>query len=367
MQTLLKHFCIKALLFFSFILAGCAGGKESSGTGDGTAPDYLLIEERGDSSYRVVSVSPFDGSRDTLDVDSPLRSLVVMSTTCIGFLDAIGCDSVVTGVSGLKYVCSGNILRAAEEGRVRDIGYDAAPDYETILSLEPDLVLSYSVSGEESRFVKKLRSLGIRVFCVNEHLEAHPLARASYVRLFGALTGKMHEADSVLEKVSGNYLRISAQACGNPRRVLMNIPYSDQWFIPGGESYMTHLVEDAGGIVLGAVEGRRESSVISLEQAFSLASEADCWLNVGWCSTIPQLERENPIFKDILEVIGRNAAARESGGGDPVWNCTLRQSPAGGNDFWESGVVRPDLILSDLVGIFNGDNAEKFYYRPVRR
>ncbi len=31
----------------------------------------------------------------------------------------------------------------------------------------------------------------------------------------------------------------------------------------------------------------------------------------------------------------------------------------GGNDFWESGAVRPDLVLEDLVRIFNG-SGEKF-------
>ncbi|MGN0199414.1 MAG: ABC transporter substrate-binding protein [Candidatus Cryptobacteroides sp.] len=313
-----------------------------------------------------------------------------MSTTHVGFLDAIGCDSVITGVSGLRYVCSPQLRKAAQEGRVKDVGYDAAPDYETILSLNPDLVLTYSVSGEMSRFENKLKSLGIRVFCINEHLERHPLARASYLRLFGALTGRMAEADSVLAQVRGNYERIrsgsvgrashlhvsqevaqtparpSRHAQGRARNVLVNIPYSDQWFIPGGDNYMTHLIEDAGGIVLGAGEGERQSSVISLEKAYALASEADCWLNVGPCTTLSQLEKENPVFPDMLRMIETNAESAGLGTGALVWNCNLRQNSSGGNDFWETGAVRPDLILSDLVSIFNGDDGEKVFYRPLK-
>jgi iron complex transport system substrate-binding protein len=49
--------------------------------------------------------------------------------------------------------------------------------------------------------------------------------------------------------------------------------------------------------------------------------------------------------------------------------------PAGGNDFWETGVVRPDLILQDLVTIFHAvphsghkldeDSPELFFYRRL--
>ena len=47
------------------------------------------------------------------------------------------------------------------------------------------------------------------------------------------------------------------------------------------------------------------------------------------------------------------------------WDNTLRTTPQGGNDFWERGAVRPDLILSDLAAIFSGDSQApmNFYLR----
>jgi iron complex transport system substrate-binding protein len=48
-----------------------------------------------------------------------------------------------------------------------------------------------------------------------------------------------------------------------------------------------------------------------------------------------------------------------------VYNNNLRSTSAGGNDYWESGVVHPDLILADLVKIFHpemsGSGAFYFY------
>lgn len=390
MQLFLKDLCLFFAVLLTSALAGCSSRQGNTLSANEYLPDYLIVEEISDGGFNVISISPFDGRADTLIVKKSFESVVLMSTTHVGFLDAIGCDSVITGVSGLRYVCSPQLRKAAQEGRVKDVGYDAAPDYETILSLNPDLVLTYSVSGEMSRFENKLKSLGIRVFCINEHLERHPLARAAYLRLFGALTGRMAEADSVLAQVRGNYERIrsgsagrashlhvsqevaqtparpSRHAQGRARKVLVNIPYSDQWFIPGGDNYMTHLIEDAGGVVLGAGEGERQSSVISLEKAYALASEADCWLNVGPCTTLSQLEKENPVFPDMLRMIETNAESAGLGTGALVWNCNLRQNSSGGNDFWETGAARPDIVLSDLVSIFNGDDGEKVFYRPLK-
>ena len=50
-----------------------------------------------------------------------------------------------------------------------------------------------------------------------------------------------------------------------------------------------------------------------------------------------------------------------------VYNCDRRINPSGGNDFWESGVVRPDLVLRDLVKIFHPElvDDEFVYYRKL--
>ena len=138
-----------------------------------------------------------------------------------------------------------------------------------------------------------------------------------------------------------------------PKSVLVNIPYADQWYIPGGDNYMTRLIQDAGGTVLGAVPGRFESSVISVEKAYELAQEADCWLNPGWCATKAQLRSVHPLFADF-PVLGKS-----------VWNNTKQSTPGGGNAFWETGPAHPDLILEDLRAIFDGTSVPGNYYLPV--
>jgi iron complex transport system substrate-binding protein len=330
------------LLPLLFLLASCAPRTRPAESGSMAYAQWFDIQ--GD---QAVILSPYGGAPDTLAVTAPLRSIVCMSSSYIGFLDALGCDSVATAVSGLAYVSDPEVRAQAV-----DVGYDAALDYETILKLRPDLVLTYAVSAAEPPYLAKLRELGIRTAVIHEHLESHPLARAEYIKLFGILTGRTALADSLFAGIRDRYLSM-VQETDSPRKVLVNIPYADQWYIPGGDNYMTRLIRDAGGEVLGAVPGRFESSVISVEKAYEYAQEADCWLNPGWCATKAQLRSVHPLFADF-PVLGK-----------PVWNNTKQSTPGGGNAFWETGPARPDLILQDLRAIFDEGDVPGFYYVPV--
>ena len=264
------------------------------------------------------------------------------------------------------------IDRRQPTSALADVGYDGAPDYEKIVALRPEVVLTYAVSGAKSPFEAKLEQLGIKVFTVNEHLERHPLARAAYIRLFGALTGRMAAADTILTEVKENYNTIAKDIANRhvpPRKVLLNIPYNDQWFVPSTDNYLSAMISDAGGIVLGSESGKSASSVMSVEKAYSLSKEADCWLNVGWCHTREDLLGVNPIFKDMLGNIEGNAQELGYGSFPVVWNDNKRVNPKGGNDIWQSGVARPDLVLQDLATILHPDNqgeaGETLYYRQI--
>ncbi|MBR3441454.1 MAG: ABC transporter substrate-binding protein [Bacteroidales bacterium] len=429
----MRYFC-RLIWYFAALgtlLCSCGGSHHGDRLVEAGEPEFFSIVERPQGGWTVVSVSHFDGSSDTLVVDKPMTNIIVMSTSHYGFLDALGRTDVISGISGPDYLWTGDFpceLRASEASSggstaslreapplaslrsapvppltvprvawvspsrlasaassisngeevhrrqptsvLADVGYDGAPDYETIVSLRPEVVLTYAVSGVESPFVGRLKQLGIKVLTVNEHLERHPLARAAYIRLFGALTGDMATADSVLSVVRTNYTAIAEgikERGVTPRKVLLNIPYNDQWFVPASDNYLTVMIHDAGGTVLGCEEGKAASTVMSVEKAYSLSKEADCWLNVGWCSTEKDLLGVNPIFSDMLKAIKDNATGMVPDGFPVVWNDNKRVNAKGGNDIWQSGVVRPDLVLRDLAVILHPieDNNNVIYYKPI--
>ena len=370
-----RHIALLAVLWAAF-LSSCGGRQkvevpDTSGYAAYAQCFDLLPEGEG---WAIVSLSPYDGTTDTLHVTEPLQKIVCMSTSHVGFLDAIGAADAVVAVSGCDFVSSQRIRERIAEGLVAEAGYDAAPAYETLYQLHPDVVLSYSLGGA-SPMDERLTELGIRVFTLYEHLESHPLARAEYVRLFGALTGRMDVADSLFAVVSSGYLSRAVDLSSetvvledrparspdlsseravfrdSPQKVLVNLPYAGVWYIPGAESYMARLIRDAGGEVLGAEPGTSQSGMISLEKAYELACEADFWLNAGNVQSLDELRRENAAFASFpVAAPGR------------VYTNSRRAQTGGGNDFWESGAVRPDLILKDLRTIFAGGPEDSLYY-----
>ncbi len=51
-----------------------------------------------------------------------------------------------------------------------------------------------------------------------------------------------------------------------------------------------------------------------------------------------------------------------------IYNNNARQKENGGNDYWESGVANPDVVLADLITIFHPEllpDRELYYYRKL--
>ena len=346
----------KYLLISILALAACLSCAQQEGDVDvASSQEYAGFFDVvvSDSLTGIVVIQPGRNVADTMWFSSPMDRLICMSSSHVAALSAIGADSVVVAVSGLRYVSDPDVVRSG----VVDIGYEAALDYEAILGLEPDLVVTYAVTGAEPAYVGKLRSLGVKTLVLHDHLEQHPLARAEYVRLFGALTGRRHVADSVYVEVRDRYLELAATADRTQSaKVLINIPYGDAWYIPGQDGYMSQLVRDAGGEVIGAAEGTSASSVISLEQAYEYSLQADLWLNPGSCRTREELAAAHHMFPRFGPLAK----------GLPIYNNIRCVNEGGGNDFWEQGAVRPDLVLEDMISIMNhakgGERAEGLHF-----
>ena len=295
--------------------------------------------------------APADFPGQVLDGDA--RRIVCMSSTYIAMLDALGEPQRVVGVSGIDYIS--NPYVASHKEQIGDVGYDGNMNYERLLSLSPDIVLLFGVSGA-SAMEPKLRELGIPYAYMGEYLEQSPLGKAEWLVLAAELCDLRAAGADTLQRIARDYQALKAHPAPDaPRpKVMLNTPYRDTWFLPSSQSYMIRLIEDAGGEYVYTKNDSDTSVAVDMEEAYLLANAADFWLNVGPCNTLAELTAQNPKFSDIPVVRSRN-----------VYNNNRRQTPAGGSDFWESGVVRPDLVLRDLRTIFSGDSVPTCYYKRL--
>lgn len=286
--------------------------------------------------------------------------VVCMSSTYVALIDTLGFIETIRGVSGAGYVSNPTIRTAHAEGRVADVGYDANIGYETIVAMQPDLVMIYGVAGDNSAMTKRLDDLGVTHFYIGDYVENHPLGKAEWVVAMAEIYGCRERGEEIFNGIASNYeqLRTLASDSAHKPSVMLNSPYRDTWFVPGDKSYLVTLINDAGAEYVCAGNDSTVSRPISTETAYLYASRADYWLNPNQANTIAQLRAENPKFSDIPAVRNLN-----------VYNCTARSTPEGGSDFWESGTLRADRVLADLIAIFHPEVAPDeggYYFLQLR-
>ncbi len=274
---------------------------------------------------------------------TPVEKIVCLSTSHLAFLEAINEDHKVVGVSGADYVSNKNIAERIRKGEIVDVGYGQNLNYELLVQQKPDLVMVYGIGSEVSALVRKLADLGIPAILNGEYLEEKPLGKAEWVKFVAALFQKEAQADSFFVGIEKEYLELTnlVKTTNNNPKVMVGSPYKDSWWVPGGNSYLANLIADAGGDYVGRGNTTHESYVVSFENAFAWASTADVWINMSSLKSKDEIVASDSRFEN-LGVLNQGR----------VFNNIHRVTETGGNDFWESGTVYPNLILKDLIKVF---------------
>lgn len=352
----MKNATFALLLLFLVSCVGSGGAPTASGYDTLYAPRYaahFVVLSRGDSTFLRVN-DPWQGAKG-VSYDYALdtvRRVVCMSSSHAAFLDTLGAGDRVVGVSSAGYYTN------ARFAALPDVGYDNSLNVELVVSLKPDVITAYEIAGENSTAISRLTNFGVRPIYVADYLEEDPLARAEWVVAFGALVGRMQAGVDIFKGVEKRYNTLKDSILARrvePRRVMLNSPYKGVWYLPGDSSYVVRLLEDAGGEYVARGNADNVSHPVSTEVAYARLRDAQVWLNPSAnINTLAQLKGESPLFRNV---------------NIPVYNNTARASAMGGSDFWESGVVRPDVVLLDLVKILHPEAATDhnlYYYKEIK-
>lgn len=328
------------------------------------AKGFVVERDRSSGEMLLCVKNPWQGAENVVyhtpfDPEKPMQRVIAMSSSYVAMLDAVGCIDRIVGISGCRFISTPLASKAIEEGKIAEVGYDSAFDFERIKSLNTDVVLLYGVAGEAKSFTDKLDELSIPYIYIGDYLENDPLGKAEWVVALSYLCGCEEQGKAFFEGVEERYnaLRNKQHCSAYKPRVMLNLPYRDTWFMPSKESYMVRLIEDADGEYVYMHNTTTSSKPISLEEALVLASHADFWLNLGQINSLAELQVAAPRFMGVDAV----KFAR-------IYNNTKRTNPSRGSDFWESGAVRPDLILRDLVQILHHEapTEELYYYKKLQ-
>jgi iron complex transport system substrate-binding protein len=329
-------------------------------------------------NYKLFKVfNPFQNSSDTLRyvlvsrgepkpdyngpaqlIRTPVRSLIATSTTHIALTEMLDSNGVIEGMVGAKYAYNSEIRERLKSGAITPFSQGEFNN-EVALNLDPDLVMISAGQASQYDNYRILVDSGIGVFVNAEWLEATPLGKAEWVKVMGALLGKEQLAQQRFNQVAKEYNRLKKKAVdaeSNPL-VINNMPYKGAWFVSGGDSFTAQYLKDAGADYPWYSNESTGGLRLDFESVYEAGLRAEVWLNPGTATTQDNIVAADDRFKDF-----------KSYQNGRIYNNNKRMGPTGGNDFWETGVIRPDLILSDLITIFHPDIMESdslYFYQKV--
>ena len=314
--------------------AGCAKQPAEQGSvpvGNKYATGFQITET--DTGVVVEVFQPYQ----KVCVREPMQRLGTMSTVQVGFLYALD------AIDHLAAVCNPELIYTPIKGDEIDLGDSMKPSAERTLQAGLDVLLAVNYGQYDNLEATRLEKLGVFTLYINEWQEHSPLARAEWIRVLGALVGKLPQADSIFNEIGQKYLSLSAQRSEDGIAIMSGNNFRGTWYVPSGQNYLAYLFKDAGAQYPFYDDERETSIPLTVEETLRYFHDADVWVGAGGNSLaeLAEIDEKHTWFKAYQE--GR------------VYNWRKQRLSSGANNFWERGVVHPEEMLEDVIHILNND------------
>lgn len=250
----------------------------------------------------------------------------------------------IAAIENIDYYNNSSIINKHKEGNLAELSVNPEPDIEKTIELNPDIIFNFGMGNPGKGINKKIIQAKIPMALIVDHLEETPLARAEWIKFFAVFTNKSLKADSIFKVIEKNYVNLRHLAYNSKIQpsVFTEIKYGDVWYVPGGKSFAANFLRDANANYIWKEDTNAGSLHLSFEKVFSKAQNADFWLNLSL------LNSKNELF--TLENRYSEFKAFKNG---ELYNNNKVKNDKGYSTYWESGIMYPDKILSDLILIFH--------------
>lgn len=330
--------------------------------------------------YKVLQIiNPYKNSRDTLTyvltqkgtpkpigyrdaqfIEIPIKSLACVYTTHVAFADILGSTDILTGFASPEYIINPVVKEGLKDGTITYIGQPDDLNQEKLLSLNPEILMIAGVSISDITKYKTLIQSGIGVLVNSEWRENNPLGRAEWLKLLALFVNKEEMANQKFDHIEQEYLRLKSltKDIKDKPNIITGLSYKDSWFVPGGKSFMSHFIRDAGATYPWLTDTTTASFPLGFETVYDKGLQAEFWLNPEYASS----------KKDLLEVDTRLADFKPFKDGK-IFNHYNRISESGASEYWESGIINPHVVLADLIKILHPEllpDHQLYYYKELK-
>lgn len=299
----------------------------------------------------------YAGDASLIKIKIPVKSIVSNLTTQLALMDELGVTDRLTGFAQTQFIYSLAILDRVEKGIVKEVGPDGKLDIESIINLNPDIVLAFS-SGSENRQLEKLKELGMNVVMNAGYMETSVLGRFEWIKFLGHLTGTEDRAVEVFDQKALVYDSLVQLVKGRPQpTVITGTLYGGTWYMPAGQNYGANITSAAGGDYLWKDDQSTGWLSMDFESVFEQGYNADYWIGVASYTTLDQLKQADERYSEFEAFKNGN-----------VYSYMARVNEVGANDYFESGNVNPEKLLADHIKILHPEllpDYELYYYMKL--
>lgn len=353
--------------------------KETSIKNDGTNHDQKILLEyaknfelsKTKKGYRLTLINGdastifyLDSLQKTLmtatnnTIKIPIRRSVITSTTHIPFMDALGELDRLIGFPDTDYISNPEAQQKVKEGKIKDVGTQGLLNQETLIELNPEIILTYNV-GAETPTYHLLSQAGIAILNLGDWQEDHPLGRVEWIKLFGILFGKQKEAMTVYENIKHRYLELSQLVAPNSDKptVISGAMYKDVWYAPGGNSWMAQFFKDAQADYVFKETSETGSLALSIETVLEKGKSAAFWIAPAQFVTYEELKSASPFYQYFTSYQKRK-----------IFGYGNKKGISGGLLFFEDAALHPDKVLEDLIGILHPQSVKSpssHFFEPL--
>jgi iron complex transport system substrate-binding protein len=302
-----------------------------------------------------------EGFENAQFVEVPIRSFACVYTTHIAFTDILEANDIVKGFASPDYVINSEIRKGLKDGSVKYIGQPDELNHETLISIHPDALMIAGVSLSDMDKYRTLRETGISIIVNAEWRESDPLGRAEWFKLMALFLNKEKLAEEKFEKIEKEYLRLKelTKNIKDIPNVLTGMSFKDTWYVPGGKSFMSQMLKDAGATYPWKTDSSTASAPLNFEAVYDKGLRTDFWVNPEGATSLSEMLKADSRYSDFKAFKKKK-----------VYNNNKRIADNGGNEYWETGIVNPHLILADLISIFHPDllpQHKLYYYKQLQK
>ena len=304
-------------------------------------------------TYYLVKNDTIQTPKDGVKIKVPVDKIAVNSCSHVAYIDALGLTAKIVASTDPGYVYNENFRNLLSEEKIENLGGSYDMNFEKILKVSPEVLMVTGFKGVDNMALRA-QEAGITVVYNYEWVEKTVLGRAEWIKFFGELFDLREKADSIFNEIKTEYLRCAelAGSATNKPKVLSGAPYKGTCYIPGGQTFMAEFYNNSGMDYFYKDNKDNFSLALSLETVMGNFLSSDIWVGVD-AKTYEALASQ-----DERLMLFKPAKTKK------VYHYLNRTTTTGGNDFWESAMLRPDILLKDFIYIAHPDllpNWELYY------